>query len=234
MKTKILISLLTVLLMAVFTGCKKEETSTGEVKKPDIAKNGVLISTPEGLKKSNDPMAQTVLSLFQNLNMAGNYLKLFTPPEDATPFNADVNGAAAYTWSDGEATYWLVFYETNDKYIWNLDADFGSGRSQYAHIEETKDQKSGSFEMTVPQQPAVQGTWSYDADGNCSIEINFQGPDGNTRITAIENADGSGELHLFVNGKEKISAQWNADGSGSYIIYNENGGTFTGQWSSGK
>ena len=233
MKTKVLISVLTILLVTEFSGCKKEKTNPGEVKQPDIAQNGVLIPTPAGLKNTNDPMARQVLNMFTSLNKAGTYIQLFTPPSGATPFDAEVSGAAAYTWTEGNTTYWLIYYETDSKYIWQLDADFGSGRDKYAYVEENKDEKSGTFDLYMPQQPVIHGEWGYDADGNFSIEITYQSTEGNIKISATENADGSGLLNYYLNGNVIISAQWNADGSGSYTIHTENG-TFTGQWSSGK
>jgi hypothetical protein len=98
-------------------------------------------------------------------------------------------------------------------------------------VEETRDEKSGTFDIYVPQQPVFHGEWNYDADNNLTIEISFHSSEGDIVMTATENADGSGELHYYVNGSEMIFAHWNSDGSGSYTI-NMGGQSFTGQWSS--
>ena len=178
-------------------------------------------------------MAKQVLGMFTNMNMIANYMKLFKPPSAAAHFDAGIDGATAYTWSDGEVTYWLVYYETTDKYVWKLDADLGSGRKPFIYVEETKDEKSGQADFHVPGYNDIHSTWSYDNDDNLTVEVNYQDTEGNIRIQAVINQDGSGNMKYYVDDQLLMSAQWNADGSGSWTIYTE-GGELTGQWSSGK
>ncbi len=231
MKTRALISLLTVWFLVGFSGCNNDEETAPEqvLKEPDIAENGMLLTTPEGLKKSNDPMAVQILNMFNSMNAAASGLTHFKPPLGTTPTAS--GGKLSYTWSDGQATYWLTYHETANKYIWELDADFGTGRAKYAYVEEDKNGKGGTFDIYVPQQPAFHGEWSYDTNNNLSIEISFHSSEGDIVLTATENADGSGELHYYVNGAEIIYAHWNPDGSGSYTIHT-GGQNFTGHWTS--
>ena len=85
-------------------------------------------------------------------------------------------------------------------------------------MEENKDEKNGTFDLYIPQHPAIQGKWGYDANNNFSIEVTYQSTEGNIKISATENADGSGLLNYYLNGEVLISARGNTDGSGSCTL----------------
>ncbi len=233
MKTKLVYAISMIMFFAVLTGCDKEEVAPGGgiEKQPDIAQNGVLISTPEGLKNSENPFAQQIMGLFNSVNAVGDYMKLFRPPSGAVTFQSGINGASAWTWNAGNVQYWLVYYESGGKYIWKLDADQGSGREKFIYVEEAQDEKSGQADFYVPGQPAIHYTWNYDDDGNLNCEITYKGPEGNIKVDAVVNQDGSGSMEYYLNNELFLAAQWNKDGSGTWTIYTDSG-TFTGQWSS--
>ena len=221
MKVKNILMILTVLAL-IFTGCSKEDNTEPEVKAPSVGKDSVLVKVPEGLKGSSDPMAQYVVSFFNGLNKLSGYAHDILPPGSASTFDAGINGAIAYKWNDDQATYWLVYHEENGKCIWNVEADFGEGKAQYIHVEESCDQKNGDILVNLPEGGTFHATWSYDDKNNISFTITTTQNNMNFEVTGVINADGSGHADTKMNGMVVLSVTWNADGSGSYTLYMSN------------
>ncbi len=167
-------------------------------------------------------MAQYVVNLFNGMNGISRYAHSILPPGNATTFDAGMSGAVAYTWHDVNATFWMVYHEENGKCIWNVDADFGEGKAQYIHLEETCDQKSGDLVVNTPESGTFHATWSYDANNNISFSIRTTQDNITYEVNGVVNADGSGHAEAKMNGALILTATWKADGSGSYTLYISN------------
>ncbi len=228
MKTKNILWIATVLAL-LFSGCSKEDNTEPEVKAPSVGKETTLVKVPEGLKSSSDPMAQYVLSFFNGLNRISSYAHNILPPGSATTFDAGINGAIAYKWSDEEATYWLVYHEEDGECIWNVDADFGEGKNPYIHVEESCDQKEGDLVVNLQEGGIFRANWSYDDKNTLSFTIQTTQDNTNFEMTGEIYADGSGHAETKMGDTLVLSVTWKADGSGSYTLYISNPPT-QGSW----
>jgi hypothetical protein len=215
----------------LFTGCSKEDETAPEAKVPTVGKDSVLVTVPKGLKNSSDPKAAMVVQFFEGLNHIAGYANMMQPPRGAATFHSDVAGAVAYTWTDGSVSYWFIYHEENGKCYWEVDADFGEGRTKYITAEENCDHKSGKIVVWTGNLAVYSAEWNYLADNTLSFTIQSMEGGKALTVTGKLKPDDSGYAKVTMGGMTVMEIWWNADGSGHYKIYT----TFPpteGSWSS--
>lgn len=227
MKKLKLLLLLSFLGLLLFESCSKkdDDNTPPEVAKLAIQEKLDEIQVPANLANSQSIYALQVNAYVSLIKGIGSYFLFFDPIDDAEYDNG------TYFWTYGGQSIWMEYTENSNAYVFNMDVDFGSGRTDYITSEDKKDGSGGWMHIydisdDVAGDYIYEYTWEIDADGG--VKVTYNDKEDNDKLELFGHPDDSGYVKSYIDGILDYEFVWNSDGSGYYNQYNENGETIDG------
>lgn len=239
-------------LTALIASCSDDDDAKPNVDNVELslAKRETVVTVPQGLLNSEDPMAMMAASYVSMANGISSSLALFDPPAGAKKTNSliePVNGRTAagsgvvYTWSDPE--YGSVAYQVRDndsKYVFEFlykginDSDW----YRYLYAEEKKDGSEGYLAVYNADEGEDRGEevmrWTWKQKGDIFTFSISSDIDDENFLLAIEvnTKTNAGAIIFHENSKKQFEIEWNAQGAGTWVQYDNNGNIEDeGSWS---
>jgi hypothetical protein len=228
------------LFAVLFAGCNKEEEEVPE----DIAKfsfdsQAVLDQLPEGLKSSEDDMAEECVSMIEGALDMSAFMDNMEVPDNAVKTSKKASGDTwQWTWSYmGETwTFYWTYDEDSSKKYWTMQIQYGAG-AKYDYITAwvKKDGSGGQviYSFNWVNIYDAQATdyvdlhwiynWSLDASGNYHIDWKYESSELEVEnymsYDILINADGSGTIDYYLNDVLFYHMEWDVAGNGSWVYY---------------
>lgn len=242
-------SLLLVVVCLVFASCSKDDDAA-----PDLDNVAFVfdaenppVTIPQGLQSSSDSRALLANAFLSQANGIIAVVSSIQPPPGAAKSNTPINGRSngrtrntqenisVYTWtaSDGgnSVSYAYQISETNTHYVFELFLKVNNDDYiKYWHSEQSKTGKQGFLELFGDYDDG-QYTLRYEW-AEVAGTFRFDVITSDSKISIISNADNSGSLKVYEEGKLETELTWNAAGtSGTYAEYDANGNVLeSGVW----
>lgn len=234
MKTKFNFYMVMALCLICLYSCSKDDEDNNgtspEVASLEIAQKVNNIQVPEVIANSDHEYAQQVTGYVDMIHDIGSFFTYFEPPDDAQVIKEKSTvDEETYYWTDGVNSIWMTYYESSENYHWDVDVDFGEGRTPYIRCEEMKDGSSGImniysyYEYSGNAQYAFVYQWQIQDDDSVLLEL-FNN-EGGFKLEILGNTNSSGYAKYFIAGELFYEFLWNSDGSGLYKYYS-NGEVF--------
>jgi hypothetical protein len=229
--------LLSLLVLLVFVGCKKDKEVITETdyRIPRIVDSPKLAEIPPKLAKSTKSYANLAVSIIEGTtDFFDSSQVIFLPPAYAVK-TVSASGTT-FIWTDSTGRTENLLYSLNQQYTW--DIYFQSSqfpKYKVLEVREATDHLSGSAVLYA--NPAVRNeisketySWSIDANGNVSITIGIYDNSDAVFFTSISkfNTDQTGSYKQYdgiVNNILAVDISWDSNGSGIMLIRDEDSGT---------
>jgi hypothetical protein len=230
------LSCVLIVLLVVFVGCKKDESSTGPA------------TTAASVPKINFSGPNTTSTDVNATRTKGDALTMNGVMSAGTAFAsvpAQQNGSTStWTYGSGGITYTFTGVQQSDgSYAWTLTLNGIVGSTNYSNFKiwdgtSSADGKNGSWTFYEPGHTAKTDALVYSTDANGVLTGTWYIYDSSgtlsEKLVIVNNKDGSGQVVEYFNSDVTIMSYksvWAANGSGTWYIYNSSGvQTSTGTW----
>lgn len=233
--------LLMVFVALVLGACSDSDDKKNESKpeQPALSKKTQVIETPTALAQSGDPVAQQLNGYITSMNQSFSSIASLTVVPDGSSKVTSVGGkgrvtagASVYYWaySDpnyGAVNYWYEYINDATYYKWNLywtSTAMGIiNPTKYFSADQKIDGTEGSFTIyDFISNGVANYIYKYKVTGD-QWDITWEAPLLDVKQIARQNADKSGFLDYYLEGKLVYKFTWTKTGSGTYAVYNQNG-----------
>jgi hypothetical protein len=229
------LSVVFIILFSVFTGCKKDESSSTDPGSGTAAIPQVTFRGPN--TNSTDANAQTAKAYATSMNGVMSSSSIFSQ------MPAQQNGNT-YTWTYGGGGMSYTFTgqkQSDGSFTWTFTFTGTQGSTNYTNFKmwegtTSADGKSGSWTFYEPGHAGKTEDLVYSTDANGVLTgtwyiYNTSGTLSG-KLVIVNNTDGSGRIENYNNGTIlSYKAVWAANGTGTWYFYNSSGvQSSTGTW----
>lgn len=208
--------------LLLVVGCSKnnDDDNPPEVVQLAIQEKLDEIQVPAALANSQSIYALQVNAYVSSIKAMASYFMFFDPVDGAEYDNG------TYFWTSGTQSIWMDYSENSGAYVFNMDVDFGAGRTNYISSEEKKDGSGGWIRIydisdDIDGDYIFEYTWEINSDG--SVKVSFIDNEDGDLLELVGNTDNSGHVYSYVGEVLEYEFVWNSDGSGYYNEYDDNG-----------
>jgi len=211
---------------AIFIGgCSSDDDSpsgpSGD-NPPEFGGTDLTVTVPVGMQNSQDPMAQLAMGYILTANSISNMGIWFQQPgglraADGPPWE--------YDWTQDGLTVTVIVDETSTQYTWDVYFDGSLEGYIFDNVLiysawEDKDGGCGGLDFYAWDEVMGEMSWEWCTTGGVfTMTMWTENTYGSSEINVTVNADGSGEMEVYVDEALYLLINWDSAGNGQWWTY---------------